>query len=99
MMFETQLLSALSEIKTKLDITLKEIESLKAERDRDFVTLSEVATIFGVSETAVRKKINSGELDPMLDMRKSGKKTYIKRVALSKLEFRKKSRKGISNAA
>lgn len=90
MMFETQLLSALSAIQGKLDQALQEIEGLKAERDRDFATLGEVAGIFGVSETAVRKKINSGELDPMNDIRRSGNRTYIKRSALSKLHFRKK---------
>lgn len=90
MMFEIQLLSALSAIQGKLDQALQEIEGLKAERDRDFATLGEVAGIFGVSETAVRKKINSGELDPMNDIRRSGNRTYIKRSALSKLHFRKK---------
>lgn len=90
MMFETQLLSALSAIQGKLDQALQEIEGLKAERDRDFATLGEVAGIFGVSETAVRKKINSGELDPMNDIRRSGNRTYIKRSALSKLHFRKR---------
>lgn len=90
MMFEVQLLSALSRIQSKLDLALSEIEGLKAERDRDFAALSEVALIFGVSQTAVRKKINAGELDPMLDIRKSGSKTYIKRSALAKLHFRKK---------
>ena len=90
MMFEAQLLAALSEIRGKLDQALSEIEGLKAERDRDFATLGEVAGIFGVSETAVRKKINSGELDPMNDIRRSGNRTYIKRSALAKLHFRKK---------
>jgi hypothetical protein len=92
MMFEAQLLSALSQIQGKLDQALSEIEGLKVERDRDFATLGEVAGIFGVSETAVRKKINAGELDPMLDIRKSGHKIYIKRSALSKLHFRKNLR-------
>lgn len=91
MMFETQLLSALADIRGKLDQALREIEGLKAERDRDFATLGEVAGIFGVSETAIRKKINAGELDPMLDIRRSGNRTYIKRSALSKLIFRKKA--------
>lgn len=93
MMFETQLLFALSEIKLKLDITLKEIESLKAERDRDFATISEVAATFGVSDTAVRKKVRNGELDPVSDCRydASGRLKYIKRSAFGKLHFRKKS--------
>jgi len=91
MMFEAQLLSALNEIQGKLDIALCEIEGLKVERHRDFATLAEVASIFGVSETAIRKKINSGDLDPMHDIRKSGSKTYIKRSAISKLHFRKKA--------
>jgi hypothetical protein len=91
MMFEAQLLSALNEIQGKLDIALCEIEELKVERHRDFATLAEVASIFGVSETAIRKKINSGDLDPMHDIRKSGSKTYIKRSAISKLHFRKKA--------
>jgi hypothetical protein len=90
MMFEAQLLSALSEIRGKLDQALSEIEGLKVERDRDFAALAEVAAIFGVSDTAIRKKINAGELDPMLDIRRSGSKIYIKRSALSKLHFRKK---------
>jgi hypothetical protein len=91
-MFETQLLSVLSEIKLKLDITLKEIESLKAERDRDFATIPEVAATFGVSDTAVRKKVRSGELDPVSDCRydAAGRLKYIKRAAFSKLHFRKK---------
>lgn len=91
MIFEAQLLSALSQIQGKLDLALSQIEALKSEQNRDFATLSEVAAIFGVSETAIRKKINAGELDPMLDLRKSGSKTYIKRSALSKLHFRKKA--------
>jgi hypothetical protein len=90
MIFEAQLLSALSAIQGKLDLALFEIEGLKFERDRDFATLSEVASIFDVSTTAIRKKINSEDLDPMHDIRKSGSKTYIKRSALSKLHFRKK---------
>lgn len=90
MIFEVQLLSALAQIQGKLDLALVEIESLKVERDRDFATLGEVASIFCVSETAIRKKINSGDLDPMNDIRKSGSKTYIKRSSLSKLHFRKK---------
>jgi len=90
-MFEAQLLSALGEIRGKLDQALSEIEGLKVERNRDFATLAEVAAIFGVSETAIRKKINAGELDPMLDIRRSGLKIYIKRSALSKLHFRKKA--------
>lgn len=91
MIFEAQLLSALVQIQGKLDLALFEIEGLKFERNRDFAALSEVASIFGVSETAIRKKINSGDLDPMLDIRRSGHKIYIKRSALSKLHFRKKA--------
>lgn len=91
MMFEAQLLSALGEIRGKLDQALSEIEGLKVERDRDFATLAEVAAIFSVSETAIRRKIQVGELDPMLDIRKSGHKIYIKRAALGKLHFRKKA--------
>ncbi len=90
MIFEAQLLSVLQQIQGKLDLALFEIEGLKFERDRDFATLSEVSAIFGVSETAIRKKIAVGDLDPMLDIRRSGHKIYIKRSALSKLHFRKK---------
>lgn len=91
MIFEAQLLSALSEIRSKLDQALSEIEGLKVERDRDYATLAEAAAIFAVSETAVRKKINAGELDPMIDVLRSGNRTYIKRSALSKLHFRRKA--------
>ncbi|MCK9373303.1 MAG: nucleotidyltransferase domain-containing protein [Sulfuricurvum sp.] len=71
---------------------MKEIEGLKAERDRDFATIPEVAVTFGVFDTAVRKKVRWVELDPVTDCRYdlSGRLKYIKRSAFGKLHFRKK---------
>jgi hypothetical protein len=93
MIFEVQLMSVLTQIQSKLDLALAEIEGLKVERDRDYVPIPEVAKIFAVSDQAVRKKIACGHLDPVLDCRYDayGRLKYIKRSALSKLQFRKKS--------
>lgn len=89
MMFETHMMNALTELTTKLDYALRELSGIKALFESDYATVAEVAAIKGVSETAIRKKISNGEIDPMHDIRKNGRQTYIKRTAINKIKVRK----------
>lgn len=89
MMFEAQMLSALKEMAAKLDSTLKEITELKGLFSSDFATVAEVAAMKGVSETAIRKKILNGDIDPMNDIRKTGRQTFIRRSSIHKIIVRK----------
>ena len=91
MMFEAQMLAALKEMGSKLDSALKEIVELKGLFTSDYATVAEVAVMKGVSETAIRKKISNGDIDPMHDIRKNGRQTFIRRSAIHKIVVRKNS--------
>ena len=91
MMFETHIMNALVEMANKLDYALKELSGIKALFESDYATVAEVAAIKGVSETAIRKKISNGDIDPMHDIRKNGRQTFIRRSAIHKIVVRKNS--------
>lgn len=90
MMFEAQIMTMMKEMTGKLDRALNEIGDLRALFHSDYATVSEVAAMKGVSEEAIRKKIRNGEIDPMNDIRKNGRVTYIRRAAIAKISVRKK---------
>lgn len=89
MMFETHIMNALQDMANKLDYALNELSGIKALFESDYATVAEVAAMKGVSETAIRKKILNGDIDPMHDIRKNGRQTYIKRTAIPKIKVRK----------
>jgi hypothetical protein len=91
MMFETHIMNAMTEMANKLDYALKELSGIKALFESDYATVAEVAAIKGVSETAIRKKISNGDIDPMHDIRKNGRQTFIRRSAIHKIVVRKNS--------
>lgn len=89
MMFETQIMTMMKEMTSKLDRALNEIGDLRALFHTDYATVAEVAAIKGVSEEAIRKKIRNGDIDPMNDIRKNGRQTFIRRSSISKITVRK----------
>lgn len=89
MMFETQIMTMMKEMTNKLDRALNEIGDLRALFKSDYATVSEVAAIKGVSEEAIRKKIRNGDIDPMNDIRKNGRQTFIRRSSIHKIIVRK----------
>lgn len=89
MMFEAQIMEIMKEVTGKLDRALNEIGDLRALFHSDYATVAEVASMKGVSEEAIRKKIRNGDIDPMRDIRKNGRTTYIRRAAIEKITVRK----------
>lgn len=89
MIFEAQIVQALKEIRGIVDDQTAKIDQLTALFHSDYATVDEVATMKGVSPQAIRKKIANGEIDPMNDIRKNGRQTYIRRTAIPKIKVRK----------
>jgi hypothetical protein len=89
MMFEAQILESMQTMQNMLNTALEEISELKGLFKSDYATVAEVAAMKGVSEEAIRKKIRNGDIDPMNDIRKNGRTTYIKRTAIPKITVRK----------
>ncbi len=89
MMFEARIMAMMKEMTSKLDRALNEIGELRALFKSDYATVAEVAAMKGVSEEAIRKKIRNGDIDPMHDIRKNGRQTYIRRTAIHNITVRK----------
>lgn len=89
MMFEAQLLESIQTMQKTLNAALEKISELEGLFKNDYVTVAEVAAMKGVSQEAIRKKIRNGDIDPMNDIRKTGRTTYIKRTAIEKITVRK----------
>ncbi|HZF69912.1 hypothetical protein [Sulfuricurvum sp.] len=90
MMFEARIVEALDFLKKEMSVLRSELSDLRSLFHSDFATIDEVASIKGVSAQAIRKKIANGDIDPMHDIRKNGRITYIRRTAIPSITVRKK---------
>lgn len=91
MIFEARIVEALESMQKQLALAMNKIDALTELFHSDYATVEEVATMKGVSAQAIRKKIANGEIDPMHDIRKNGRVTYIRRTAIPKITVRKRT--------